>query len=394
STPTAPRSGAPRCPPPAPRRPRPGSWTPPETSHEPPRHPSSPRSLLGAGRIGGRQHYVGPARPIGPAGPVGRQPPEEAGVLELRRPVLLLLRDLAARLHLPQPLARGRGGHVARQHRAAQLGDGADGLLPAALLRLHPGQARLPQAPVRLRGPGRCPDGALLRLRVHAAGGDQSGPRRDRRRPVPLADPERGRGHRGDVQRAQRPGQQLRVRPRAPVRLARRRDRLPTAGSRAAEALADRAAWAARAGSGEQPATKPKVDRQVVLRLLRSRSFIGFMVLMFGAAALYDAFAQQFPTYFARFVTGSLDPQVLFSRVVFAQILAEALVMVAMPFIINKIGAKRGLQLFAIVLIVRVGGSAFCTHPYLLIHRRPLAAVARPRVRCPVLNIVLGATSV
>src|SRR5690625_5496188 len=128
STPTAPRSGAPRCPPPAPRRPRPGSWTPPETSHEPPRPPSSPRSLLGAGRIGGRQHYVGPARPIGPAGPVGRQPPEEAGVLELRRPVLLLLRDLAARLHLPQPLARGRGGHVARQHRAAQLGDGADGL--------------------------------------------------------------------------------------------------------------------------------------------------------------------------------------------------------------------------------------------------------------------------
>src|SRR5690625_1165619 len=155
STPTVPRSGAPRCPPPAPRRPRPRSWPPPETSHEPPRHESCPRSLAGAGRARARQRLVGPARPVDPAGPVGRQPSDEAGVLELRRPVLLLLRDLAAGLHLPQPLARGRGGHVPWQHRAAQLGDGADRLLPAALLRLHPGQAGLPQAPVRLRGPGR-----------------------------------------------------------------------------------------------------------------------------------------------------------------------------------------------------------------------------------------------
>lgn len=148
------------------------------------------------------------------------------------------------------------------------------------------------------------------------------------------------------------------------------------------------AGQADEAGSGEQPAAKPKVDKLVVLRLFRSRSFIGFMVLMFGAAALYDVFDQQFPNYFAQFVTGSIDPQVLFSRVVFAQILAEALVMVAMPFIINKIGAKRGLQLFAIVLIVRVVGSAFFTHTYLLIFWRLLAAVEMPLMLISVMKYI------
>src|SRR5699024_2615252 len=137
------------------------------------------------------------------------------------------------------------------------------------------------------------------------------------------------------------------------------------------------------AGSG-----RPKVDKQIVLGLLRNRSFLGFMVLMFGAAALYDVFDQQFPNYFAQFIGGGIDPQVLFSRVVFAQILLEALVMVAMPFVINKIGAKRGLQLFALVLVVRVVGSAFFTHTSLLILWRLLAAVEMPLMLVSVMKYI------
>lgn len=149
-------------------------------------------------------------------------------------------------------------------------------------------------------------------------------------------------------------------------------------------------AVAADAGSVEETADsgKPKVDRQVVLGLLRNRSFLGFMVLMFGAAALYDVFDQQFPNYFAKFVGGQIDPQVLFSRVVFAQILLEALVMVAMPFLINKIGAKRGLQLFALVLVVRVVGSAFLTHTSLLIFWRLLAAIEMPLMLVSVMKYI------
>src|SRR5690625_6443051 len=62
--------------------------------------------------------------------------------------------------------------------------------------------------------------------------------------------------------------------------------------------------------------------------------------------------------------------------------------MVAMPFIINKIGAKRGLQLFAIVLVVRVVGSAFFTHTYLLIFWRLLAAVEMPLMLISVMKYI------
>ena len=128
----------------------------------------------------------------------------------------------------------------------------------------------------------------------------------------------------------------------------------------------------------EDDQDKPRVTKATVLHLLRDRSFVGFMVLMFGTAALYDVFDQQYAIYFGNLFDGSGDPQVLFSRVVFVQILLEALVMIAMPFIINKIGAKRGLQLFALVLVVRVVGSALFTDTEMLILWRLLAAIEMP----------------
>lgn len=135
-------------------------------------------------------------------------------------------------------------------------------------------------------------------------------------------------------------------------------------------------------------APRAKIDKRVLLELLRNRSFVGFMVLMFGAAALYDVFDQQFPNYFARFIVGGIDPQVLFSRIVFVQILLEALVMVAMPFVINRIGAKRGLQLFALVLVVRVVGSALFTQTSLLVLWRLLAAVEMPLMLISVMKYI------
>src|SRR5699024_7874905 len=59
-----------------------------------------------------------------------------------------------------------------------------------------------------------------------------------------------------------------------------------------------------------------------------------------------------------------------------------------MPFVINRIGAKRGLQLFALVLVVRVVGSAFFTHTYLLIFWRLLAAVEMPLMLVSVMKYI------
>lgn len=145
--------------------------------------------------------------------------------------------------------------------------------------------------------------------------------------------------------------------------------RTPRPGEKGYEAVGD--------ATVDEP-DAPRVTKDTVLRLLKDRSFVGFMVLMFGTAALYDVFDQQYAIYFGSMFDGLGDPQVLFSRVVFVQILLEALVMVAMPFVINKIGAKRGLQLFALVLVIRVVGSALFTSTELLVVWRLLAAIEMP----------------
>ncbi|WP_169165207.1 oligosaccharide MFS transporter [Cellulomonas taurus] len=131
------------------------------------------------------------------------------------------------------------------------------------------------------------------------------------------------------------------------------------------------------AESSTEPASTTKVTKATVVGLLKDRNFLGFVILMFGTAALYDVFDQQFPNYFATFVTTG-DAEVLFSRVVAVQIFAEAAFMVAAPFIVNKIGARKGLMVFAAILLVRVLGSAFFTHEWLLIAWRLLAAIEMP----------------
>ncbi|CAM3841842.1 oligosaccharide MFS transporter [Isoptericola cucumis] len=146
--------------------------------------------------------------------------------------------------------------------------------------------------------------------------------------------------------------------------------------------------YVAAGGAKTEGEDKPRVSAATVKHLLRDRSFVGFMVLMFGTAALYDVFDQQFAIYFAQSFAGAGDPQVLFSRVVFVQILLEALVMIAMPFLINKIGAKNGLLLFAGVLVVRVLGSAIFDSTELLILWRLLAAIEMPLMLISVMKYI------
>lgn len=131
----------------------------------------------------------------------------------------------------------------------------------------------------------------------------------------------------------------------------------------------------------------PRVTKATVLGLLRDRSFVGFVVLMFGTAALYDVFDQQFPNYFATFVDHG-NPDVLFSRVVSIQIFAEAAVMLIAPWFVNKVGAKVGLQLFAGILVVRVLGSAMFTQTEALIAWRLLAAIEMPLMLVSVMKYI------
>ncbi|MEV7972087.1 oligosaccharide MFS transporter [Cellulomonas sp. NPDC089187] len=139
--------------------------------------------------------------------------------------------------------------------------------------------------------------------------------------------------------------------------------------------------------AGESDTGGTKITKATIVGLLKDRNFLGFVILMFGTAALYDVFDQQFPNYFATFVTTG-DAEVLFSRVVAVQIFAEAAFMVAAPFIVNKIGARKGLMVFAAILLVRVLGSAFFTHEWLLIAWRLLAAIEMPFLLVSVMKYI------
>ncbi|WP_062311298.1 oligosaccharide MFS transporter [Demequina rhizosphaerae] len=120
-----------------------------------------------------------------------------------------------------------------------------------------------------------------------------------------------------------------------------------------------------------------KISREAIVGLVTDRNFLGFVVLMMGTAALYDVFDQQFSIYFTDRVQHG-DPEGLFGTVVSIQILLEAVVMIFTPAIVNRIGAKRGLQIFAAILVVRVLGSALVTTTEALIMWRLLAAIEIP----------------
>ncbi|MFV0285712.1 MAG: oligosaccharide MFS transporter [Demequina sp.] len=129
------------------------------------------------------------------------------------------------------------------------------------------------------------------------------------------------------------------------------------------------------------------ITKETLKRLVTDRSFIGFVVLMFGTAALYDVFDQQFSIYFAQHVSHG-NPEQLFSYVVTIQIFCEAAVMLVAPWFINKIGAKRGLQMFAAILVVRVLGSALVTTTEALIAWRLLAAIEMPLMLVSVMKYI------
>nr|WP_084099523.1 oligosaccharide MFS transporter [Demequina sp. NBRC 110051] len=144
---------------------------------------------------------------------------------------------------------------------------------------------------------------------------------------------------------------------------------------------------ARQAGVSDEPGEGARVSKETIKSLLRDRSFVGFVVLMFGTAALYDVFDQQFSIYFEQHVQSG-DPVGLFANVVTIQIFAEAAVMLVAPWFVNKIGAKRGLQLFAAILVVRVLGSALVTTTEALIAWRLLAAIEMPLMLVSVMKYI------
>ncbi len=97
--------------------------------------------------------------------------------------------------------------------------------------------------------------------------------------------------------------------------------------------------------------------------ILKMPKFWRFMVLVLGVTNLYLVFDQQFPVYYAsQFATPELGRE-MFGRLNSLQILVEAVMLFIAPFIVNRIGIKRGLLLASGIMIVRIAGSGIVTGP-------------------------------
>jgi OHS family lactose permease-like MFS transporter len=80
--------------------------------------------------------------------------------------------------------------------------------------------------------------------------------------------------------------------------------------------------------------------------------------------------------------------EALFANVVSVQILLEALFMIVMPSLINRIGAKTGLIIYGMILFVRVLGCAFIPNIPMLIFWRLLASLEMPFMLVSVMKYI------
>jgi OHS family lactose permease-like MFS transporter len=114
------------------------------------------------------------------------------------------------------------------------------------------------------------------------------------------------------------------------------------------------------------------------LAILKLPKFWGFMVLILGVTNLYQVYDQQFPAYYASQFADPKQGAAMFGYLNSAQIFVEAGMLFVAPFIVNRLGAKRGLLLAASIMIVRIAGSGLVAGPWAISAMKMLHAIELP----------------
>ncbi len=133
-----------------------------------------------------------------------------------------------------------------------------------------------------------------------------------------------------------------------------------------------------------------KINKETVLSIFKIKNFWALAFFFVGAAALYDVFDQQFIVYFKSFFENPDQGTLIYSYVTSTQIGLEVLLMIPMPYIINKIGAKNGLIAFGTITFIRIFGSAIAPSYEYLIFFRLLAGLEMPLLLVSVMKYIDG----
>ncbi|MFV0560768.1 MAG: oligosaccharide MFS transporter [Enterococcus sp.] len=138
----------------------------------------------------------------------------------------------------------------------------------------------------------------------------------------------------------------------------------------------------------KEPTEEAKLDKKTILSIFKQKNFWALALFYIGAAAVYDVFDQQFIVYFKSFFENADSGTIVYSYMTSTQVGLELLLMLPMPYIINKIGAKKGLLLFGFITFIRIFGSAIAPNYQVLFFCRVLAGLEMPLLLVSIMKYI------
>ena len=115
-----------------------------------------------------------------------------------------------------------------------------------------------------------------------------------------------------------------------------------------------------------------------VCLLFKLKEFWLFILYVIGVTCFYNVYDQQFPLYYSSMFSSKEIGNQIFGYLNSLQVFLEAGMMFMAPFIVNKIGAKKGLILAGLLMSFRIIGSGLATEPILISCMKLLHSVELP----------------
>ncbi len=134
-----------------------------------------------------------------------------------------------------------------------------------------------------------------------------------------------------------------------------------------------------------------RISMADVRHLLKLKNFWILGIFYMGASALYDVFDQQFVIFFQTFFPSVSHATTVYSNVVTIQMIIEIILMIPMPYIINKIGARNGLIIYGFITAIRIIGTALAPNWIFIVVLRLLAGFEMPLVLVSIMKYINGA---
>ena len=131
-----------------------------------------------------------------------------------------------------------------------------------------------------------------------------------------------------------------------------------------------------------------KMTKKDIFSIFKLRNFWILALFYMGASALFDVFDQQFIVFFKTFFETDAQGTLIYSYMSSAQTALELVLMIPMPYIINKIGARNGLIIYGFLTCLRIVGSALSPSWIWIVFFRLLAGLEMPLLLVSIMKYI------